>query len=117
VGKPVSPSSKQWLARHFDNPYVRRRLFDPANYSSRPAFKLLEIDDRYRRFLRAPDVRAVVDLGTAPGGWSQVVSGFMRWRGETSGHDPREGRRTEWRGGDGHWGLRADAQGGLWRRH
>jgi len=110
----VSPSSKQWLARHFDDPYVRRRLSHPANYRSRSAFKLLEIDDRYRRFLRAPDVRAVVDLGAAPGGWSQVVAGFMGWQGETSGYDARARRRTDKRGGDGRWGLQAGAQSELW---
>ena len=83
AGKSLSPSSKQWLARHFDDPYVRQRLSHPAQYRSRSAFKLLEIDDRHRRFLRATDVRAVVDLGAAPGGWSQVVAGFMGWQGVT----------------------------------
>jgi 23S rRNA (uridine2552-2'-O)-methyltransferase len=75
AGKSLSSSSKQWLARHFDDPYVRQRLSHPAQYRSRSAFKLLEIDDRYRRFLRAPDVRAVVDLGAASRGCGQVVAG------------------------------------------
>jgi 23S rRNA (uridine2552-2'-O)-methyltransferase len=83
LAKSLKPSSKRWLAGHFDDPYVRQRLSHPAQYRSRSAFKLLEIDDRHRRFLRAPDVRAVVDLGAAPGGWSQVAAGFMGWRGQT----------------------------------
>lgn len=78
-GKNAAPSSKFWLSRHFDDPYVRQRLSNPENYRSRSAFKLLEIDDKYSRFLRRSDVHAVVDLGAAPGGWSQVIAGFMGW--------------------------------------
>jgi 23S rRNA (uridine2552-2'-O)-methyltransferase len=55
---------------------VRQRLSHPANYRSRSAFKLLELDShRGSSFLNHPDVRAIVDLGAAPGGWSQVVAG------------------------------------------
>lgn len=108
AGKSLSPSSKQWLARHFDDPYVRQRLSHPAQYRSRSAFKLLEIDDRYCRFLRASDVRAVVDLGAAPGGWSQVVAGFMGW-----GAHLRTRRRSDG-GDDGRWGLRLGAPSGHW---
>jgi len=108
AGKSLSPSSKQWLARHFDDPYVRQRLSHPAQYRSRSAFKLLEIDDCYRRFLRAPDVRAVVDLGAAPGGWSQVVAGFMGW-----GAHLRTRRRSDG-GDDGRWGLRLGAPSEHW---
>ena len=111
AGKSLSPSSKQWLARHFDDPYVRQRLSHPAQYRSRSAFKLLEIDDHYRRFLRAPDVRAVVDLGAAPGGWSQVVAGFMGWQGERWAQ-ARTKRRSEQ--GDGLWGLRINAPSERW---
>lgn len=109
--KSLSHSSKQWLARHFRDPYVRKRLSHPAQYRSRSAFKLLEIDDGYRRFLRAPDVRAVVDLGAAPGGWSQVVAGLMGWQGE-SWADARSRRRSDQ--GDGRWGLSLDAPSEGW---
>jgi len=111
AGKSLSPSSKQWLARHFDDPYVRQRLSHPSQYRSRSAFKLLEIDDRHRRFLRAADVRAVVDLGAAPGGWSQVVAGFMGWQGETWAQARAKQISDQ---GDGHWGLSLDAPSGQW---
>lgn len=109
--KSLSPSSKQWLARHFDDPYVRQRLSHPSQYRSRSAFKLLEIDDRHRRFLRAPDVRAVVDLGAAPGGWSQVVAGFMGWQGERWAHARMKQRSDQ---GVGRWGLSVDAPSEHW---
>ena len=112
AGKSLSPSSKQWLARHFNDPYVRKRLSHPAQYRSRSAFKLLEIDDRYRRFLRCPDVRAVVDLGAAPGGWSQVVTALMGWQGEAWAH-ARAKRRSD-QGDDGRWGLSLDAPSEHW---
>jgi 23S rRNA (uridine2552-2'-O)-methyltransferase len=61
-------SSTRWLERQLNDPYVKRAKTE--NYRSRAAFKLLELDERFR-FLQG--VKAVVDLGTAPGGWSQVV--------------------------------------------
>ncbi|KAH9059624.1 23S ribosomal RNA methyltransferase [Lactarius vividus] len=111
AAKSLSPSSKQWLARHFDDPYVRQRLSHPSQYRSRSAFKLLEIDDRHRRFLRAADVRAVVDLGAAPGGWSQVVAGFMGWQGETWAQAQAQQKLDQ---SDGRWGLGLDAPSGHW---
>ncbi|KAI9439040.1 23S ribosomal RNA methyltransferase [Lactarius indigo] len=111
AAKSLSPSSKHWLARHFDDPYVRQRLSHPSQYRSRSAFKLLEIDDRYRRFLRAADVRAVVDLGAAPGGWSQVVAGFMGWQGETWAQERVKQKLDQ---SDGRWGLSIDAPSGHW---
>jgi 23S rRNA (uridine2552-2'-O)-methyltransferase len=62
-------SSTQWLARQLNDPYVHRARRE--GYHSRAAFKLIELDDRFR--LLRPGVR-VVDLGAAPGGWSQVAA-------------------------------------------
>ena len=56
---------------------MRKRLSNPASYRSRSAFKLLEIDARYHFLTK--DVDVVVDLGAAPGGWSQVVAGKFGW--------------------------------------
>src|SRR5947199_947677 len=72
-------SSRTWLARQSRDPYVRLRLSHPAPYRSRSAFKLLELDAKWDGFLSRSDVRAVVDLGAAPGGWSQVVAEKLGW--------------------------------------
>lgn len=64
-------SSKAWVARQGSDFFVKQRI--AASYKSRSAFKLIEIDDNYD-ILRHKDVKVVVDLGAAPGGWSQVVS-------------------------------------------
>ena len=61
-------SSTRWLERQLNDPYVKRAKAE--NYRSRAAYKLLELDERFG-LLRG--VKAVVDLGIAPGGWSQVV--------------------------------------------
>ncbi len=63
-----SSSSTRWLERQLNDPYVRRAKAE--NYRSRAAYKLLELDDRFRLL---KGVKAVIDLGIAPGGWSQVV--------------------------------------------
>ena len=63
-----SVSSNRWLERQLNDPYVRRAKAD--NYRSRAAYKLLELDERFGLLKGA---KAVVDLGIAPGGWSQVV--------------------------------------------
>lgn len=62
-------SSKLWLERQLNDPYVLRAKRE--GYRSRAAYKLKEIDDKYA-FLRPGLV--VVDLGAAPGGWSQVAA-------------------------------------------
>ena len=62
------PSSTRWLERQLNDPYVRRAKAE--NYRSRAAYKLLELDERFGLLKGA---KAVVDLGIAPGGWSQVV--------------------------------------------
>ena len=65
----MAKSSKAWLHRHVTDRYVRQAKAE--GYRSRAAYKLLEID-RKDRLLR-PGMR-VLDLGAAPGGWSQVVA-------------------------------------------
>lgn len=64
-----SKTSRQWLHRHVTDPYVRRSKRE--GYRARSAYKLIEIDDRDR--LLKPGM-VVVDLGAAPGGWSQVAA-------------------------------------------
>ena len=64
-----SKSSREWLRRHVNDPYVQRSKRE--GWRSRAAFKLLEIDEK-DRFL-APGA-VVVDLGSAPGGWTQVAA-------------------------------------------
>jgi 23S rRNA (uridine2552-2'-O)-methyltransferase len=66
-------SNKQWLRRHVTDPYVRKAK--AQGYRSRAAFKLLEIDAK-ERILRPG--YTVVDLGAAPGGWSQVAAEKVR---------------------------------------
>jgi 23S rRNA (uridine2552-2'-O)-methyltransferase len=61
-------SSTRWLERQLNDPYVKRAKAE--NYRSRAAYKLLELDERFGLLKGA---KAVVDLGVAPGGWSQVV--------------------------------------------
>ena len=61
-------SGTRWLERQLNDPYVKRAKAE--NYRSRAAYKLIERDERFG-LLRG--VKAVVDLGIAPGGWSQVV--------------------------------------------
>lgn len=63
-----SKSSRAWLDRHVNDEYVKRSLVD--GYRSRAAYKLLELQERDK--LIKPG-QVVVDLGAAPGGWSQVA--------------------------------------------
>src|SRR4029453_11940296 len=62
-------SSKLWLERQLNDPYVQQAKRDGLR--SRAAYKIIEIDDKYR-FLK-PGI-SVVDLGAAPGGWSQIAA-------------------------------------------
>jgi 23S rRNA (uridine2552-2'-O)-methyltransferase len=62
-------SSKLWLERQLNDPYVAQAKRD--GYRSRAAYKLIEIDDKHR--LLKPG-QTVVDLGAAPGGWSQIAA-------------------------------------------
>ncbi len=66
---PRSKSSQQWLKAHFSDPYVQRA--NQAGLRSRAAYKLLEIQARDKLMTRGA---TVIDLGAAPGGWSQVAA-------------------------------------------
>ncbi len=72
-----SKSSRRWLDRHFNDPYVKRAQSE--GYRSRAAYKLLELQRRDR--LLRPGLR-VVDLGAAPGGWSQVAKRLVGDQGQ-----------------------------------
>src|SRR5688572_770916 len=61
-------SSNRWLTRQLNDPYVRQAKAE--GYRSRAAYKLAELDEKFALLKGA---RRVVDLGVAPGGWSQVV--------------------------------------------
>src|SRR6266576_1134650 len=69
----MAKSNKQWVRRHVTDPYVRKAR--EQGYRSRSAFKLLELDDKEK--LLRPGV-IVVDLGAAPGGWSQVAAARVK---------------------------------------
>ncbi len=83
--KGRSVSSKRWLERQLNDPYVARAK--AQGLRSRAAFKLAEIDERYHLFKPG---RSVVDLGAAPGGWSQVAAqrvGAAEGRGRVAAVD------------------------------
>lgn len=64
----LKDSSRRWLERHLNDPYVQRSKAE--GYRSRAAYKLIEIDDRHH--ILKPGLK-VIDLGAAPGGWCQVA--------------------------------------------
>jgi 23S rRNA (uridine2552-2'-O)-methyltransferase len=66
-------SQQRWLKRQIDDPYVRRAKSE--GYRSRAAFKLIEIDDKHR--ILKPGQK-VLDLGAAPGGWTQVAANRVK---------------------------------------
>lgn len=67
--KNLTASSKNWIARQFSDPYIK--LAKQKGYRSRSAFKLIEINDKFK-FLK--NNLNILDLGSAPGGWSQVCA-------------------------------------------
>ncbi|WP_160009926.1 RlmE family RNA methyltransferase [Rhizobium sp. 18055] len=67
--KKMKSSSRQWLQRHINDPYVQRAQLE--GYRARAAFKLLEIDEKHQILKGA---RRIIDLGAAPGSWSQIAS-------------------------------------------
>ncbi|MEN9718331.1 MAG: hypothetical protein RIQ99_1209 [Pseudomonadota bacterium] len=68
TAKKRSTSSARWLTRQLNDPYVKKAKAE--GWRSRAAFKLIELDEKYALLKQAA---RVVDLGIAPGGWSQVV--------------------------------------------
>lgn len=75
-------SSQKWLERQLNDPYVARAKRE--GYRSRAAFKLLEIDEKYH--ILKPGQR-IVDLGAAPGGWSQIAARTVGPKGKVVGID------------------------------
>lgn len=73
---PRSKSSKRWLKEHFDDPWVKKA--QDENYRSRAIYKLKEIDDK-ERLIQAG--MTIVDLGAAPGGWTQYLSQKLDGKG------------------------------------
>lgn len=67
--KKLKASSRQWLNRHINDPYVQRAQLE--GYRARAAFKLLEIDEKHQILKGA---RRIIDLGAAPGSWSQIAA-------------------------------------------
>ena len=66
--KSFKDKSKKWLKRHVDDEFVQKSISD--NYRSRAAYKLIEIIDKYKIL---DEAKNVIDLGSAPGSWSQVL--------------------------------------------
>ena len=77
-----SKTSKQWLKEHFDDVYVRRAKEE--GYRSRASFKLLEIQEQDKLFRQG---MTIVDLGAAPGGWSQVATNLAGEKGQVIASD------------------------------
>lgn len=71
-----SKSSQDWLKRHFDDPYVKEA--QKAGYRSRAVFKLMEIQEKDH--ILKPGM-VVIDLGAAPGGWSQITAPIVGKKG------------------------------------
>lgn len=65
----LKASSRRWIERHINDPYVQRAKQE--GYRSRAVYKLLEIDEKHRLLKGA---RRIIDLGAAPGGWSQIAA-------------------------------------------
>ena len=78
----LSKSSKSWLREHWDDPYVQRA--QKEGYRSRAVYKLLEINEKDR--LIRPGM-TIVDLGSAPGSWSQVVARLVGDNGRVIASD------------------------------
>ncbi len=73
TAKKRSISSNKWLSRQLNDPYVVKAKM--AGYRSRAAYKLLEINDKFKLFRSQ---MRIIDLGAAPGGWSQVAASLVK---------------------------------------
>ena len=72
-----SKSSKRWLSEHFSDPYVKRAQRE--GWRSRAVYKLQELQEKYTLFKSG---MVVVDLGAAPGGWSQLLTQWIGKKGK-----------------------------------
>ena len=79
---PRSKSSNEWLRRHVNDPFVKQAQLD--GYRSRSAYKLIELNEKDR--LIKPAMR-IMDLGSAPGGWSQVAGKLVGAKGRVLATD------------------------------
>src|SRR5581483_4716313 len=79
---PRSKSSHQWLQEHVNDPYVKQAQKD--GYRSRASYKLIQLNEKDK--LIRPGM-LVVDLGSAPGGWSQVAARLVGDRGRVVATD------------------------------
>jgi 23S rRNA (uridine2552-2'-O)-methyltransferase len=79
---PRSKSSSSWLQRHVSDPFVKKAQLD--GYRSRSAYKLVELNEKDR--LIRPGMR-IMDLGSAPGGWSQVAGKLVGAKGRVLATD------------------------------
>ncbi len=80
--KKRTASSRQWLLRQLNDPYVARARKD--GYRSRAAYKLIEINDKYKFIKKGC---RILDLGAAPGGWCQVAKAIVGQNGLVIGVD------------------------------
>lgn len=85
TAKGRSSSSTRWLSRQLNDPFVAKAKKE--GYRSRAAYKLTEIDDKYK--IIRPGMK-IIDLGAAPGSWSQVAIKRMKGRGVLVGIDLQE---------------------------
>ncbi|HEX5160863.1 MAG TPA: 23S rRNA (uridine(2552)-2'-O)-methyltransferase RlmE [Steroidobacteraceae bacterium] len=79
---PRTKSSSEWLRRHVNDPFVKQAQKD--GYRSRSAYKLIELNEKDR--LIKPNMR-ILDLGSAPGGWSQVAGRLVGRKGRVLATD------------------------------
>ena len=70
--KPLSHKSQEWIKRHLNDPFVKQAKKD--GYIARSAYKLVEVQEKYRLIQSNHNI---VELGSAPGGWTQVITNYL----------------------------------------